>query len=516
MTDTLDTEMSTEVIIKINKIFYAIYESEKFKSLTQRYFQIYRLKENKTQTELNNQYKNFLESTITEKFKNVRNREDVKDIRETAKVLSSRMKKRWAKSAIDSLDKKPNKYLKKEYLLLKEEYIKNEGSILSKDIEKPEDIIEIRETFLKQWSSSVFYNVSNYPYLDEMSIKKINSAFYYDLILCVTEILKDNYDFDLNKIMLNTPPGLSAGLFIEHNKKQKKDYFGMSKINDLLYKLNEYDSKNSQGQPVDLSYGINPSDFDRDDTFKGLMLQLSDSKTMAKALSELRLDEYDLSFIRFAYSYSVLNYSKVYISEILKFLGLNDSSYNYKKIKKKILKLPYYTFYIKEFDDSGNPTETTFNLFSMARVKKDENGRLVAEIVKSSVAEVDKLSTQLMYRDELKKLTNYTSVNLAYLLEGERSMLIKSGADLTKKHRLDIDYIKYHVHMDKQSTLKQRLSTLDVAFKEILNNQFIIKEYSMGNSYFEVLFYDDIEKRQLLLNNTILSLPDYLLEQDTI
>ena len=45
-------------------------------------------------------------------------------------------------------------------------------------------------------------------------------------------------------------------------------------------------------------------------------------------------------------------------------------------------------------------------------------------------------------------------------------------------------------------------------FKEIMQNQFIIKKYEMNHSSFDVWFYEGIEKRKLLLNNTILSLPE--------
>lgn len=53
---------------------------------------------------------------------------------------------------------------------------------------------------------------------------------------------------------------------------------------------------------------------------------------------------------------------------------------------------------------------------------------------------------------------------------------------------------------------------LELGFSEIKENQFIIKDYKRGNSYFDVYFYEDFEKRKRLINNTILSLPDYMIE----
>lgn len=512
----LITEAQFKSLSKTDRILHAIYETDKFRLLTKRYFELFMIKENKPTQEIKPQYMDFIYKTIGEKFEKVENSQDVRDLRHVTNTVLWKLKKRWAKSALDSLEKKPNKLLKKEYLSLRNEVLKH-GKIVSMNIDKPEDIITIREEFFKEWCSNINNNVSDYPYLDELSISKINSAFTHDLIMCVTEILKNEYEFDINKIVINSPVGLPAGLFTPYSRGRKANVLGVSKVDRLAYKSKDYDTKNEDGQIVDVSYEFSTTpktNIDSNDlnNIKPLILELIDEKKEKKALSKLFLDKQDLTIIRFAYSYSYLNSYSLYVSDIIKFLGITDSKHNYRNIENRLLKLPYYTFYTKEIDDNGDVSETTFNLFSRINIKKDNTGRKVVQITKAFVEEVEKRNAEIMYRSELKKLKSHQSVDLAYFLEGKRSYLISTGANIkTEYFRFDMDFLKFYIHINNKKTFKQRMLELELAFNEIKENQFIIKDYIMGNSYFEVLFYEDIEKRQLLLNNTILSLPDYFL-----
>lgn len=510
------TDIPVKTLTKTDRILHAIYETDKFRLLTKRYFELFMIKENKTPKEIKPQYRDFIYKTISEKFENVENAQDVKDLRTITNTVLWKLKKRWAKSALDSLDKKPNKLLKKEYLSLRNEKLK-QGKISSMNIENPEDIISIREDFFKDWCSKITYNVSDYPYLDELSISKINSAFTHDLIMCVTEILKDEYEFDINKIVINSPVGLPAGLFAPYGRGRRANVLGVSKVDELSYESNDYDAKNEEGQKVDVRYTFSTksnSNIDTNDLndIEPLILELKDQEKEKKALSKLSLDKQDLDIIRFAYSYSYINSYSLYVSDIIKFLGLNGSKHNYRNVENRLLKLPYYTFYHKEMDCNGDISETTFNLFSRINIKKDSSGRKVVKITKAFVEEVEKRNAEIMYRNELKKLKSHQSVDLAYFLEGRRSYLISTGVNIkTEYFRFDMDFLKFYIHLNNKKTPKQRMLELELAFKEIKENQFIIKDYKMGNSYFEVLFYEDIEKRQLLLDNTILSLPDYLI-----
>lgn len=516
MNNGIKGESPVKSLTKTDRILHAIYETDKFRLLTKRYFELFMIKENKSTEEIKPQYMEFIYKTISEKFENVENSQDVRDLRQATSSLLWRLKQRWTKSALDSLDKNTNKLLRREYLYLRNEFLKN-GRVISMNIEKPEEIINIREEFLKEWCSNINYNASDYPYLDELSISKINSAFTHDLIICITEILKNEYDFDINKIIIKSPVGLPAGLFTPFSRGRKSNVLGVSKVDKLAYKSNDYDTKNEEGQIVDVSYEFSTrpqTNLDKNDlnNIEPLILELIDEEKEKKALSKLFLDKQDLAIIRFAYSYSYLNSYSLYVSDIIKFLGITENKNNYRNIENRLLKLPYYTFYTKEYYDNGDFSETTFNLFSRIHIKKDDSGRKIVQITKAFVEEVEKRSSEIMYRNELKKLKSHQAIDLAYFLEGKRSFLISTGANIkTEYYRFDMDFLKFYIHMNSKKTFKQKMEELELAFHEIKENQFIIKDYKMGNSYFEVLFYEDIEKRQLLLNNTILSLPEYLL-----
>ena len=118
-----------------------------------------------------------------------------------------------------------------------------------------------------------------------------------------------------------------------------------------------------------------------------------------------------------------------------------------------------------------------------------------------------------MYKNELKKLKLPQSINLAYLLEGRRSFEISQGVNIVdKKYTFDIEQLKWYVHLNNKNKLKDNMKYIEDGLKEIMENQFIIKKYDVGYGYFDIWFYEDVEKRKCLINNTVLSLPSYIVD----
>ncbi|EII6832990.1 hypothetical protein I4O28_06055 [Clostridioides difficile] len=502
---------------KINLIYHIIYDNDRFKMITRKYFEIFRLR-GMSAEEISLEFEKFLYSLISDKFKKINTVNDVKKLRNQENSSSLKLKKRWSDMTLDSLSednkssrKKSSKYLKKELEIVESEYLKS-GRIISAGVKNPKELEEQRKDFLDEWKSSSNYNICDYPYLQELSISKINSAFIHDILMCITEVLKDDYDFDINKIAIKTPPHISPGIFLPFTKGKRYSHLNVKK-NENEYMSDDYSAKNLSGKQMNFFYKFS---IGQDENIENLKLELINPDTEKRALPKIYLDKQDLEIIRFVYTYSHMNSFSFYLGDLVKYLGLSDGKKNYINIKNRLLKLPYYTFYSNQTNDKGElKYEISFNLFSSTTIVNDENNnnRELVKITKSFIEEVERVNTDIMYRNELEKLQLTQSINLAYFLEGRRSFLISCGEDIkNKSFRYDIEDLKFDVHLNKSKTVKQNMEYLELGFNEIKENQFIIKDYKRGNSYFDVYFYEDFEKRKRLINNTILSLPDYMIE----
>lgn len=493
-------ETSNINLSKIDLIIHAIYDREKFKKITSRFFQVMKIKTDLSNEEIQLLFEDFIYSAISEKIDELEVYEKAKRLRERYRKNVLKLKKRWANTALESLEKKQNTLLKKEFLSVKNEFIEN-GKLIVDGISCPDDLIEKRRTFLDEWSSNILYNVTDYPYLKELSDKKINNAFEYDLILCITEILMVEYQFDINKVVVKSPVQLAPGLFIPKTAGRKSKKLLIQK------KDNNYISKacdtNDSGESLVFFYEFSLENKSENDT-TFLKFELDNEK-------QIELDSQDLEIIRYAYTYSPLSFNTFYTKDIINYLGLTDTQSNYSRIEEKFLKLPKYTFYTEKKDESGKTiSKSRFVLFSRVDFEFDESGRRIIKTQKAFINEIDTVNTEIMYRNELKKLKLPQSKNLAYLLEGIRSYEIFKGIDIKdKSYIFGLDKLKKYVHFKSNKT-KENMQIVEDGLKEILKNQFIIKDYKKCTGYFEIWFYEDVEKRKHLLNNTILSLPDYL------
>ncbi|WP_051365940.1 hypothetical protein [Metaclostridioides mangenotii] len=404
--------------------------------------------------------------------------------------------------------------MKKEYEESKKTYIKN--GFITSTINTPEELLNHRKDFLEKWASKREYNVSDYIYLSELSDSKIQSAFTHDLILCISDVLKDDYDYNIDRVKIESPSGLAPGLFIPRKRGRKPNSSNIIKQDNNSYKSDLYDVKSDSGDQMDLFYEFN---FDnktiksKTKDLDGIILELNSIDDGRRSISTLSLDKLDLDIARFTYSYSPLINYTFYLSDLLKDLGLSDSKDNYENVEDKLTKLTFYTFYTETYHEDGTiKSKTSFNLFS--RIHSEEiNGRKAVKVTKAIVEEVERETTRIMYKNQLKKLKIPQSTDLAYMLEGIRISEVNRGIDIKdKKYIFDLDQLKFDIHFETDTTEKERMAMVENMLNEIVENQFIIKRFVVGHGYFDIYFYEDVEKRKSLINNTVLSLPTYIIE----
>ncbi|WP_227866038.1 hypothetical protein [Clostridioides sp. ZZV14-6045] len=512
----LNKENSREDFILI---MHAIYEQEKFKFITQKYFEVHMIKSYESIDEIATVFEDFLSTTILSKLDLLTTPAKAKKLRAWEISSTWRLKQNWVKMALDSLesDKAEAKLLKKEYITIKEEFLKNKGKIKSIDLESPEKLIEMRKKTLKEWATDSSYNISDFPYLSEMSEAKINSAFTHDLLLCITEILKEQYKFNINNIVLTTPISVVPGIFLPTLRPKRNKNIEIIKNDDNSFESGPYGAKNHTGSQLNISYKFKIDE--ENSQIESFKMELYNLETEEKALPKLSLDKRDLEIIIYIERLFNLDTASFYLSDLLKHLGLKSrTKANYDNVKNRLLKLPYYSIYSKSTDAFGQVKEMSFNFFSSVEISRNEGegdivkGRDIVKVKRSVSPDMERMSTDIMYENELKKIKLQQSINLAYFLEGRRNYLIRSGEDLqNKKYRFSIEHLKYEVHLSGKNSLKKNMNYLELGFNEIMENQFIIKDYIRGEDFFDVVFYENNEKQKCLLNTILGSLPDYII-----
>nr|WP_312985355.1 hypothetical protein [Clostridioides sp.] len=500
---------------KVDLIIYAIYESEKFKTITKNFIEVLKLKNNLTTEEIQPLFEDFLYNIIFSKIDNLDSPKKVQRLRTKHTNNAWDLKQRWVKMTLASLEKKQNKYLNKEYEESKKIYIKN--GFITPYIDTPEELLNERKRFLDQWAANREYNVSDYLYLNELSDSKVQSSFKHDLILCICDILKDDYDYDIDRVKIESPSGLAPGLFIPRKRGRKSHTnTNIARQDENSYKSKMYDAKNSHGDQMDLFYEFNFDNkniMSKTKNLDGIILELNSIDDGKRSVSTLSLDKQDLDIARFTYSYSpLINYS-FYLSDLLEDLELSDSKENYENVINKLMKLPFYTFYTETYNEDGTvKTRSSFNLFSQITTQ-EINGRKTVKVTKSIVEEVERETTRIMYKNQLKKLKIPQSTDLAYMLEGIRISEVNRGVNIKdKKYTFDLDQLKFDIHFEPDMNEKERMKMVENMLNEIVENQFIIKRFDVGHGYFDIYFYEDVEKRKSLINNTVLSLPTYIIQ----
>ena len=490
---------------------------KKYIELTKKFLKIYKRKMTKVKdnSEIESKYVDFVYKTVAAEFCDIITKEDLKALR--AKTVNSawKMKQRWYKKCIKSLESKKNEFILKEHEEVLEEYIKNERIVRDDlEIDDPNDLIEYRKTYLEKWVKDSNLMISDFPYLGEMSMKKIESAFARDLVLCMTERLRSEYSYDFSRLVVRNISGLPPALFNNNRRGRKSEKDLMQKREDNLYEGINKTTKGICGDRIDVTYEFYLPD-EAECDIGGLKLELANEITEPNARRKLSLDEKDLEIAKFVYNYDASFYYKIYLKEIIDELGLVKNQDSYDEVEARLLKLPFYTFYARKYDVNGNlEKRTVFNLFSQVTTYKDENNRWIVEVRKAIVDVIEKRTMEVMYKNELKRLKTRSAKELTYVLEGNRITYIATGENVKETYyEYRLDFFKWYINTNKK-TIKQQMKEIADALEEIKQNQFIIKDYKVYNTYFEVLFYEDMERRQKIFSRTTAPLPAYLKEDD--
>lgn len=505
---------SGEVIVSDNKVsdnikteellIHAVYEKPKFKNITTKFFDLY-LNNGVNIEDISIEFERLLRETLESQIDFFQTRIGVQTLRKKQSGTARRLKKRWYDATLESLDKKKATLLKKEVqeYMLKRVNEDNKESI-------QQDIINERINQLNEWVSSIFNPITDYPYLAELSQSKITSAFKHDIILCITEVLQNDYDHDISKTLYMTPGVIAPGMFIPQKQGRRVNHLDLTRQGLHYQTESPYQAKNMKGVQMDFGYLFSPEqiEYNPPEALEYLFTELNQDTAGTKATRKLYLDDLDLEIIRIVYrDIATQEGVRFKLSTLLSDLELPPSGKNYKKIEERILKLPCYTFTVNESDSNTPYGKRTFNLFAETRIFKDEIGNKVADVYYSKSKTVETATTTLMYKNELKKLSLPHSKELAYFLEGQRREHLRLGQNLKdRSFRFDFDHLRMCINYGKRKTNKEITSYLEEACIDISKNQFIIKEYSFGCGYLDVTFYEHEAKIKSLITQSALQL----------
>lgn len=461
----------------------AIYETDKFKRIAKNYVDVKRIK-NKTDMEtITEGFKQLVFEAINENIESFKTEDNIKDIRRKLSSSVLKLKGRWTKNAIE-------KHLEKELEYAEINYVKN--GVVNSEFKTVEDLREGRIQFLNKWKSDIRNCITNYPYLYVIQDKKVDNAFKNDIVLCITEELMTEYNFNIENITIKTPSPVAPSLFIPVKVGKKKEVDDIKYKSELLTII-----EGEEGDQIDYFYEIEKPKTEEE--FFNLKLN-----------NNYELDKQDLDIIRYAYTYSYNDFNSFSTTDVLKFLGLARTPQNQERIENKFLKLPKYTFYAEKVSADGNiKSKTVFNLFSGVNITiNEDNGERIISTMKSNLFRLNPFSMEIMYKKELEKLKSDDAKSVAYLLEGARLYLISQEIDLSDYvHNIPLrEFRKYmKVDINKKKEAKEKISAV---LDEIIENQFILKSYEIGSASFNIHFYESAERKKLLINKTIISLPE--------
>lgn len=484
---------------------------EKIKVVSNRYFEAMTVSSDKSIEEIKSDFLDLVRTHLMSKVQYLSSVDSVK--KQYRQILNpiARLKKRWVNMALESYEGKKNCLMKNEYLELKREIIRNQ-KILSLDIDNLTEFYEYRKNSLEEWRRSK-YLVSDFIYLSELSESKINSAIKYDVYKIALDILVLEYDGNIFSSREQNISQLSSSLFQPVKPGRKANGTGVKKEQTGIYTSDKKSMQDRDGNLVDSSYVFDLAKEFPDDYAYNLnreLLSKEESKTsLSKAMSTIALDELDLKIIRLIYSNNNNTSETSFLIEyFVKRLNLENKPANIKKVEDKLLKLPYYAFYMEKQDELNPDTQirASFNLFSKVYIANRVDGKRFATVTYSNGILANKVSTQNLYRSQLRKLKSIDSVNLAYFLEGERVHRLNFlGKSPSEPLVINLQQFEWYVYMDKKiyNTLNKKIELLRNLLNEIVENNFIIKNFEINelSGQVAVYFYEETEKLKDLFSN---------------
>lgn len=466
-------------------ILTAIYETDKLKQIAKNFLDVKKIKKEDNVKVIAKDFKTIVFNTINENVDDFLNEYGIKTLRKKIGNSTLKLKSRWYQNAI-------NNYLIDEIEHSKVNFVKT--GMVSNEFANIDILKKNRLDFLNNWKSDIKYNITDFPYLHKLSDKKIENAFKNDIILCITEELMNEYNFNIENMIIKTPEPVAPSLFISVKSGRKKEV----NINNIKYKSDSLSIiENEEGDRTEYFYEIEK--IENEDEFFNLKLN-----------NNYKLDQQDLDIIRYAYTYSYHDFNTFNTNDVLRFLSLSKNKRNQEKIENKFLKLPKYTFYAEKVSPDGNITsKTVFNLFSGVNITiNEETGERIINTAKSNLFRLNPFSMEIMYKKELQKLKSEETKSIAYFLEGRRLYLISQGIDLKENpQNITLREFKKFIKINLNKP-KEAVTLVSKVLDEIINSQFILKSYEIKYYSFFINFYESDERKQLLLDKTIILPPE--------
>lgn len=488
--------------------------------------------------------KNFYKEMTSESFKNKR-------ILIRKKIRTT--KKNWSNMALKTVSKKDNKFLYKEIASCKkieaQEAINRLNNINSLET-NPLDIIsnverlynvknsseleKYRIGWFDKWSSDSNRLMTDFPYLLDFSDTKYNNAFILDILSCVLDTIKDDYNNDFSMIKIRKSDDfIKLGSLFSLSPKMKGmpkvEYDDDNKI--LLQEEFNYKTKNnlddtSSQSIISSSIVFSPSEISNDERSDNDFIDfiisntlLTDvykdaekyKKTIKRLTTNLTLDNIDKLLIMHTMNKAYGDTVKIYLSDFLSTWGFSDGGKGYDTIEGRLLKLPGYNCQIS----FNNGEKISTNFFSYVHIANDEIidpatneikvGKRYAEITLNQ-----KLYTGLtrgrvysIYRLELDRLNNELAKDLAYIFEMQRQNLINSEKDIIEtEYTYNVNFFKQYIRFPSYYTIKKIMESVYEAISRLCENRLILKDVKMkSKDSLTVTYINETQNGKLLFPN---------------
>ena len=488
-----------------NLIMHVIEESPTIKKLASKYYEVFSIKYgDRNIEELELEFEELIKAHISSKLKYLSSKDSIKKQQKQIMSPIFRLKERWIDVALKSKDEDKEWLMKKEFQEVKKYFFKNNGEITLEGLTDINDFYEYREKKLLEWKSHA-YLISDFEYLSELTPSKIKSAFKHDVYRTLLDILMTEYDGEVNNIYEKNICELPTGMFQTLSKGPKTNGTGIRRSQSKVFS-SEISTLEKEGNLLDVSYDFNLNDVNLD-ILNLLGGELSDINNK-KVITKIALDTLDLEIIRFIYNNNNNNNDQCFfeLNDLLKKLNLRVNTYNTKKIEEKLLKLPYYAFYIESTnaDNTNTDMRATFNFFSEVIIKNIGRGKRLVSISFSNGILANKISTQHLYKSQLKKLNSTDAVNVAYFLENKRVQKLKNSTILEPLN-VTLKEFGWYIFIDKvkYNSMNKQVAYISSVLDKILFNDFIIDSYTVDkySGIFSIKLKEDTKKRKLLTGN---------------
>lgn len=522
------TNKDKEIIADIT---YILSNNGLFKVLLEKYIRIEELN-GKNQYEGFYNFWCFVYETIPLYFHKGMTEVAFKDRRRKLLIEINKLKKRWSRNAFESIDSDTPKLLNRELIECRHSFFNNPKMIEAQyGISKPDDILVYRQKWFKDWNSWDRLMIE-YPYLLDLTPKKIRSAFRLDLINCASLIIMNEYSSSVENIKSKRPEELiKIGIF-SPTTRTVGNISSTKKENKILFEENfDYsDLWASSSSPNDgkletinalITFDPNKLKVTNEQLLNNEFINSLITNTIAPDIYEkiknnpttirrlhtnLTLDTNDKKILDCIINRSQSQRVRIYLSEFLKILQLTDGSANYKMIENKLVKLPGYWF----AGTLSNGMVISFNFIGSVSIASDETGRFAdISLGENLYHSILKGRVYKIYQREINKLNNMTTADLAYVFEMERKNLINLETNIYDcTFSYSIDFFRQYIYLNKKNTLKANMDIIQESLSELCENKLIIKSFERHIDYFNIKYYPDTENSKNIINSTFSYLSD--------